>query len=374
MSAFVLDEKLRNFLEENGESQNPDGDIFLTDKYIKFLEVEYKFQEWNIQFVRILSQNFELEGKTVLEIGGSNIPRDIVINKFKVAKWVCVDTPYWDEHANPKQHGEIKQYDFSADFNEAFEKSDYFLFKGLSDDITPDFYDKFDYCFSLACLEHVQNLLHAFNIVHACLKSGGIFYAHWGPLWNSPYGSHFFCDTPGKWLTCLEPGFLPPFVHFLYTRKQIYEMLLLQYGEHPKLEQWASQISGDSSLINRYLYEDYEFFMEKSSFKKYVFHPFRFELDSQIKENLIQRLGDMYSSYDVGGAIVMATKTSQMIHAPNYKKLNEARYFAQTNHDDTQRVLDDVPLNVLFKKMIKRIIPARLWKYLKRCYFGAKKH
>ena len=359
-------DKYREYREENGIFTDPEKSRFLTDEYIQYLVNEYQFQEWNLTFIKTISEYFDLEGKTVLEIGGSNIPRDIIINKFKVKKWVCVDIPYWDEASNPRQHNEIKQFDFLTKLDDVWEENDYFLFRGYTDNITLEFHNKFDICFSLACLEHVQNLLYALNVIYDCLKSNGFFYTHWGPIWGSAYGSHFFVDTPGKWLTCLEPDFLPPFLHLLKSRKDIYNILFEKYGDHPKLEQWSSQIKGDSTFVNRYFYEDYEYFLEKCKFESKIIVPFYQDIDVETKEKLCDIYGGGYKEFEAGAALIMAVKKPQKVKQEMKKPHSRIPAPIPKDEQKLSAFLETIPTKLLLRKLIKRFIPKRMWVALRR--------
>ena len=347
-----------NFCEQNGIINHPVKSKFLTEKYISYLTKEYQFQFFHVAFIKFLAEHFDLEGKTVLEIGGSNFPTEIVMNIFKVKKWVCVDTPYWNESSNPRQYREIKQFEFSTTkLGDALKLHDYILYRGYTDHITPDFANKFDFVFSLACLEHVQNMLYALNVIYDCLKCNGVFYTHLGPLWSSQYGSHFFItDTPRPFesLTCLNPLFLPPFVHLTHSRKDIYLILLEKIGEHPKLEQWASEIKGDSSFVNRYFYEDYKYFLEHSKFENKIISPYKLYLiDSQTKEKLCE-MHKGYEEFDVESAIIMAIKET-------WSKGKITPIPQTDQHSILLNSFESVPTRLLLKKLVKRIVPRRIY-------------
>ena len=71
------------FLQEQGFQADPKKFEFLDESYTNFLLSEYHFQEYHFSFVKALAAFFDMEGKIVLEIGGCNLPEDIMVSMRK---------------------------------------------------------------------------------------------------------------------------------------------------------------------------------------------------------------------------------------------------------------------------------------------------
>jgi len=70
----------------------------------EYYKSQYGLLDYHIEFLNHLTRLFNLEGFRVIEIGGSNIPREMVLNDFKVKQWVCIDKPYASTVARQKRH------------------------------------------------------------------------------------------------------------------------------------------------------------------------------------------------------------------------------------------------------------------------------
>ena len=277
----------------------------LRDRYGVKCDWTSTIKDYQIAFLNEINEMFNLKDKKILEVGGSNIPREIIVNKMQVKNWVSVDIPTWvsEKHSNT-----IKFYDIaSLSLQEAMNEDTYFVCQGLTDDITPQFFGQFDFVISRSCFEHMQNFSYALETIKNCLVDGGILYSKFSPPWSSQYGSHFIIPSPGLYHN--NPRFIPPFSHFLYSKKNIYELLQSELGFHPKLEEWADTIKyGSVGELNHYFYEDYEYFLDNSTFSKKVMYPY---LSSNIDSRLSEKLSGIstgYKRFDVNGIVMLAIK------------------------------------------------------------------
>ncbi len=67
------------------------------DKNREYYKIHYGLMDYHIHFVKKIDSLFNFNGATVLEIGGSNMPYELLIKQMKVKKWVSLDTPWWGE-------------------------------------------------------------------------------------------------------------------------------------------------------------------------------------------------------------------------------------------------------------------------------------
>ena len=278
---------------------------YLRDVYGVKDDVTSTIKDYQIAFINHINKLFCFKDMRVLEIGGSNTPREIIVDKMQIKNWVCIDEPVWKSE---KHKNSMKFYEMSSfSLEEAMNTNTYFVCRGLTDDITPQFFGKFDIVISNSCFEHIQNLAYALKMIHNCLVIGGILYTEFGPIWSSQYGSHFTLASPELYHS--KPGIIPPFSHFLHSRKEIYELLLGELGFHQELESWAEVIkNGSCGNLNHYFYEDYEYFLDNSPFTKKVMYPsFTHEVNSQLIERL-KGICPNYERFDVGGIAMLAVK------------------------------------------------------------------
>ena len=298
--------------------------VFVTDedvaelkkKYIVEGNRRYTIEDYHITFINTINSMFDFEGKRILEVGGSNTPSEIIVEKMKVKNWVSLDTPLWDTEVGNRHFESMKFYDMASfSLEEAMNNDKYFICRGLTDDITSEFHDKFDYVISNACFEHILNLAPALEAMRRCLVKGGVLYSRFGPIWSSRYGSHFgmtFAPPFNKKFLGLyhnNPGFLPYFVHLLHSKKEIYGMLYQHLGYHAKLESWAEHIKhGLAGNLNHYFYEDYEFFLDNTKYSQKVMCPNgTYHVDDSTLKKL-KMLYPGYSRFDVHGIVMLAVK------------------------------------------------------------------
>lgn len=64
------------------------------------------------------------------------------------------------------------------------------FFRGNISDLPHEYINYFDFIISDAVLEHIKDLQGFVNLSKKFLKSGGIFYASFGPIWYGPGGDH----------------------------------------------------------------------------------------------------------------------------------------------------------------------------------------
>lgn len=270
-----------------------------------FIE-RYGLQKYHFDFFRSALSHFSLEGKTVLEIGGSNNPKELVLEKLGARKWVCLDMP-WAVHLenHQKHYNSITIVDNAAQLSgkALIDQHDYVLVKGDAQYIPAGFADCFDVCVSNCSFEHIVDLVSVVNNIHKCLHKGGILYSRFAPIYSARYGSHFWIDENFNF----NNSPLPPFPHLLLSVEEIAEYLKGVVPDERIFSQ-AVMIKHGGGFVNRLFYEDYEFAMKLSNFSDYAVKPdIKYHVDLHILEALRNRYSP-YSVFDHWGIEIIANK------------------------------------------------------------------
>ena len=269
-----------------------------------------------------------IKGKTVLEVGGSNFPRDLLFKTLGVKKWICVDyLENWAKDREASTMGLSQLLDSSKKMNDFMvfplkdaennlNACDYLKFHGDATYIPENFYAQFDVVVSVNAFEHILTLPQVIEKIYSCLVKGGTFYTCFGPIWSCMCGHHY---AGGKYHGVLK-GYditfnnagkdgIPPFIHLLKNEKEVRE-----YFKGKKLPFGQAQIdclckwSYHTNEINRLFFEDYVEIMAESKFKKYKIKPF---FGAKPEEKIFTRLCEKYPNYkhfDVYGVEISAEK------------------------------------------------------------------
>ena len=127
----------------------------------------------------------------------------------------------------------------------------------------------FDVIVSTSAFEHIQDLPDALKEMHRVLKSGGVLYSHFGPIWSTSYGHHLWLNHEKKlynyWNTVL-----PPYCHLLMKPDELLDTMMARG--------YAAGVSGavvhyiyNSPEQNKLFYEDYERIIKSGDFKTLFF-------------------------------------------------------------------------------------------------------
>jgi hypothetical protein len=245
----------------------------LPESRILFLKENCKLLSHHIDFFERAMRRIDFTGKQVMEIGGSNMPKQLLFEDLKAAKWICIDKPWdshlrnWDEH-----YKNLYTAEKSTALSEALNASDYILYNMYTDDINDEFYGKFDVCVSNCSFEHITDMSAALRNIYSSLKPGGKLFARFGPVWSSALGSHFWLSNE---LNHANSGSVPPFAHLIMSFSEIFDLLKEIYTECDlnRINEMANAIKFGNN-VNRYFFEDYEMFMDYSPFEHYSIIPY----------------------------------------------------------------------------------------------------
>ncbi len=123
------------------------------------------------------------------------------------------DCRYFVANGASEVHGLDVVKDVGKDFKH---RRAFFHCAGVEESGLPENY--FDLVFSVATMEHVENIQAGFTEMVRVARPGGTIFSHAAPLWQSPYGHH---------LGCLEGH---PWVHLIYDSPEALKVYAEQNG------------------------------------------------------------------------------------------------------------------------------------------------
>lgn len=260
--------------------------IGIVEKRRKFLEKYSISPDYHLSILSYIDENFGLKGKRILELGGSNIPREILSKDFGVKQYVGID--YVDSWWKDPNHEKETLHSLD-NFKKVFSPSEpYLIFSGKIDDLPDDIIaNNFDIIISFSSIEHFGNiplmLKKAFNV----LKKGGLYFASSEPIWSSGKGHHFWINENYNFHVTNDFDF----AHLLYTRSEFLE----KFKSKNEIEKVAYQIY-DWDGINRSFCGKIKADILTSSFSEKHVYPFI------IQEPSDDILDKLYQKYGVGNS------------------------------------------------------------------------
>jgi len=150
----------------------------------------------------------------------------------------------------------------------------------------------FSSVFSVATLEHINNLDLALQESFRVLKSGGVFYADFGPIWSCSVGHHVYAEVDGEEARHWKPGKnpVPNYAHLLYTPQEMREILKKRVS--PRLLEAIVEWIYSKEDINRLFYEDYIRTFEESPFTLVSLKPVMEQIDGRVHDALQRKYPD----------------------------------------------------------------------------------
>ncbi|CAN7541467.1 class I SAM-dependent methyltransferase [Phenylobacterium sp. LjRoot219] len=232
---------------------------------------------YQVDFLRLIDQVCPLAGKKVLEIGGSNLPRELLFDGVKASQWICVDdVTTYHEHdvreVNPllKDHYSATRTFRHSDDAAAILAEDHAIIDGDAADL--NLTDHFDVVISIAAFEHVHKFAPMLDRIYDSLNVGGQLLSLFQPIWSCVNGHHIvgISDAAGNKID-FTSNLMPHWGHLLYTPPQMYKYLC---------ERTDAKCAADivyevynSTQVNRLFFEDYVDYVENSKFRAKVVTP-----------------------------------------------------------------------------------------------------
>ena len=118
-----------------------------------------------------------MENKKIFELGGSNAPREILLDDFKIKQYIAVDYIHsWWPDPNHKRE---KIYELST-LKENYQNTDsYKIYSGKVNDIPYNFLENtFDIVYTISTIEHFDDLKLILEIAYPYFKERRSFYSN----------------------------------------------------------------------------------------------------------------------------------------------------------------------------------------------------
>jgi SAM-dependent methyltransferase len=275
----------------------------------KYLQHKHTLHDYHFDAIAALLCETSLHGKRVLEIGGSNMPRELLFEDFQVDQWVSVDLVDATHYARVQQvdHYRQEQIHPLADAENYLFRDRYTIFNGAAENIGESFGGKFDIAVSIAAFEHIGRLPTVLRKIYQALKPGGILFSYFGPIYSCRVGHHCWAAAD---LNFNNPGALPEFCHLLMNPAELLTHLLPHYPRETA-EEAVYQIY-HSERINRNLFEDYQQYMLVSPFEQFECRPYGIQAVDARTQKQLEELRPGYARFDAYGMQITARKLANM--------------------------------------------------------------
>ncbi len=236
------------------------------------------------------------EGKDVLDAGGY-LPEEFVFEYLHAKTWCSLmKTDYSSSGTKNAIKDDTCDRTKKLQAEEGikfYRKSDgtfpvYQLLLANIEDLSPEYYNRYDLVFSTAAFEHFDNFPNALFKMYLSLKPGGHLFSMFSPIWSAHDGHHLatITDQQGrKFGMGGDRSIIPPWGHLLMSPFQLYQHLLSRTdSETAGVIIWHIY---NNARINRLFSEDYAGFSELSPFVvKSIQGIYNVEVPPQIQKKL----------------------------------------------------------------------------------------
>ena len=171
---------------------------------------------------------YPFEGKSVFELGGHNIGRDLAIGQFGAKKWIACDflagaSGQGNTSDTPELIGEVIVPVALAHLIDGLDHIDFAVIDG---DIgrLQGFTNAFDVSISINVFEHLPNLPRALSVIERLLVPGGCHIAVWAALWSGQHGHHInrvYDGDRDSWYDMGSDVLFDPWDHLLLSASQM---------------------------------------------------------------------------------------------------------------------------------------------------------
>jgi hypothetical protein len=210
--------------------------------------------EYQIAALAELLQRTSLAGKRVLEVGGSNLPRALVLAHLGAKEWISVDIIEEGSY-QLEQQGSHYRTEGINDLKLASQligSRSYLILNGKIEDATDLSSSYFDVVVSITSFEHILAIPSALATMQHVKTSQAYVFSYHGPIWSSYCGHHVWVDDE---IHFNNHAAIPAFDHLLCDPPEMFEKLIKRY-DRKRAEQAVLQIY-HLPRINRLFYEDY---------------------------------------------------------------------------------------------------------------------
>jgi hypothetical protein len=224
------------------------------------LAARFGIASYQEQAVQYLLDHTSLRGLRVLEVGGSNLPRQLVLDELGAREWVCIDIIGQGRYQLQQQSAHYAEVGIHpiTEAPQLIGTKDYLIFDGQIENAATVAGGYFDAVISITSFEHILALPAAMQVICTLKSKSAPFFTYHGPIWSGRHGHHVWVDAE---LNFNMPGCIEPFSHLLDSPPAMFSKLRSKYGDR-RAQQAVLQMYHEPR-INRLFYEDYvEYFRQ----------------------------------------------------------------------------------------------------------------
>lgn len=273
---------------------------------LEYTSFSSEISEYHFNIIKKLHEDYPFHGKKILDLGGSNIPAELMF-KLGAKQFVCVD-PVSKWNSFHGQDGAIKHCQ-GKDVIKNFEiqyacknKSTFIIDENIEDVDFSCIHDYFDIIFSVSTFEHMSDIKIALNVVYTILKKDGVFFAEYQPIYSCRTGHHVYLSSELNFNNMRELDY----IHLLKDEAGVRTYVeTLQLTENERTQIIHSMFH--SKIINRKMFNEHILEICNSNFNNYIIkYPFVSQVDDDILSCVRNKYGDM--RYDVHGISLICIK------------------------------------------------------------------
>ena len=240
-------------------------------KTTEYYQQKHQLSAYTIGAFHFFLNHTTFAGKRVLEIGGSNLPEELIFSHLGAKQWICVDIIGHISGAyQKKRFADNFEKTLIADFEQTdlLSSERHVIFNGDATELPNQFYEKFDIVVSFATLEHVLDIPTFLEKIQNSLRPDGLFLTQFAPLWSCHCGHHCWVNKDINFQTT-EP--IGDWAHLLLSPPAMYERLIKLGRTKVETRKTIEQIYF-LPRINRVFADDYKKFVDLTGFKNSEFH------------------------------------------------------------------------------------------------------
>jgi len=264
--------------------------------------VNESFPKYHLDILESLNEKYSLRDKIIIDIGGSNIPVE-VMQSFGVKKFVCLDpvSKWGYSKQKNKCFGKpiYKLNKFKIKFNNEYS----FIIDEDIENLDSSFFNKFDIAISISTFEHVTSLTKTMNIIYQILKNDGFLHSQYEPIFSCASGHHVYISKDLNFNNMPEINYF----HLLYSKDEAIQFLKKIKRFDTKIKKEIIRQAYGSKILNRFLVNQHINAIYNSNFKKYILDYFYLQpVPEKIDKTLKQKYGNQ--RFDVRGIKLTAFK------------------------------------------------------------------
>lgn len=263
------------------------------------------FPDYHLAILESINQECSLRGKFCLDIGGSNIPAE-VMQLFGVQKFVCLDpVSKWFSTTPANLHSRYlgKKIYRIGDLQTALDREFSFILDEDVESLNQEMSGAFDLAMSISAFEHVTSLTKTLDVIYDLLSPQGVLYSQYEPIFSCAAGHHVWINEDYNFNNMPEIDH----IHLLYTREEA-ELFLNKINRFdPYIKKVILEQSYDSKKINRFKLDEHVRAFQNAKFNNFQISYFYLEpVPEERLEVLYRKHG--YMRFDVRGIKYVARK------------------------------------------------------------------